>query len=479
MRVISILLFLNGIVGITLGSMMYGDISAATMIGAASSILSGIGFMIPAQKTEQESKEVLKTVGRKKKVIAIFAGVSVLFILLIVGFAIAGTGKGKVSHEEFLSEDQFQQLYTDTEPFIGYQVDFNARVFQDPDRTAKYLSFQVYADNDINRNTIVRLDDPNADINKGDIIHIVGQVHGIYKGKNIFGAVIKAPAIIARKVEKADYATAFAPTIKTINVAQKQDQNGFVINVEKVELAQKETRVYLKVTNESSDPIDFYGNSAVLIQDKKQFGELDSFESNYPEIKGDSIQPGVSTEGIVVFEPVNLDGDNFNAIFKGSSDNWEVRTKPFTFEIPLKRGIVPKTNESQSLTDSNTSVNGAINEELPTQIRELIGAHYYSDPNNSLNNVSVTITDNIAKGAININTLRDKVSLIEFSGEVVDGAIQAEFEDDGWGESGRIVLSLSEESATLDITVNENAESSGWGVYNSSYVFESNKDGGQ
>ena len=45
MKVIGILLILLGVVGIFMGLMMFGDIGIACLVGAVSSLLSGIGFL--------------------------------------------------------------------------------------------------------------------------------------------------------------------------------------------------------------------------------------------------------------------------------------------------------------------------------------------------------------------------------------------------------------------------------------------------
>lgn len=44
MKIIAILLIIVGVVGILMGSMMFGDIGLAAMIGAFAALLSGIGF---------------------------------------------------------------------------------------------------------------------------------------------------------------------------------------------------------------------------------------------------------------------------------------------------------------------------------------------------------------------------------------------------------------------------------------------------
>lgn len=50
MRIIGILLIIVGIVGILMGSIMFGDIGIACIVGALAALLSGVGFMIAAKK---------------------------------------------------------------------------------------------------------------------------------------------------------------------------------------------------------------------------------------------------------------------------------------------------------------------------------------------------------------------------------------------------------------------------------------------
>ncbi len=57
MKVIGILLLIVGIIGIILGSMMFGDIGIAAFIGAAGSVLSGIGFLQVAKITKTEKED--------------------------------------------------------------------------------------------------------------------------------------------------------------------------------------------------------------------------------------------------------------------------------------------------------------------------------------------------------------------------------------------------------------------------------------
>lgn len=46
MKIIAVILIIIGIIGLLMGSMMFGDIGIAAIIGASSALLSGIGFLI-------------------------------------------------------------------------------------------------------------------------------------------------------------------------------------------------------------------------------------------------------------------------------------------------------------------------------------------------------------------------------------------------------------------------------------------------
>ena len=50
MKVIGILLIIVGVLGLIMGGMMFGDIGIACIVGAATALLSGIGFLIAAKR---------------------------------------------------------------------------------------------------------------------------------------------------------------------------------------------------------------------------------------------------------------------------------------------------------------------------------------------------------------------------------------------------------------------------------------------
>lgn len=53
MRVIALLLFIVGIIGIVSSTIAFGDIGIACLIGGAAALLSGVGFWITAGRLKK------------------------------------------------------------------------------------------------------------------------------------------------------------------------------------------------------------------------------------------------------------------------------------------------------------------------------------------------------------------------------------------------------------------------------------------
>jgi hypothetical protein len=236
------------------------------------------------------------------------------------------------NNSSLLSKDEFKQMYSDPDKFKGRKVDFYAKIFQEPEKDENGTYIQAFADPDNSeQNTLIQVSDTKLDVKNDDIIHVVGTVEKKYTGKNGFGADVSAPVITATKVEKSDYGTAFDPATKTVTVNKEINQNGYVIQLNKVEFGTKNTRAYLTITNNSKEQIDFNSYDAKATQGSTQF-EVDSSNLNYPELKTE-ILPGIKEEGIVLFKPINPDGGNCSFIFTGSSENYELEFSPFTFNV--------------------------------------------------------------------------------------------------------------------------------------------------
>ncbi|QAV10670.1 DUF4352 domain-containing protein [Bacillus vallismortis] len=272
----------------------------------------------------------------RHKIITFILAIVVIIILANIGNsedsqASTTTGSDSKKSTKTVQKADIEKLYTNADQFKNYKVDLYVKVFdveQDDDGT--YL--QGYNNPEkLSKNTLIMSDDSDLDIKDDDIIHVVGTVKDKYDGENALGGSVSAPRIIADSIEKSDYATAFAPAQKTINVDKTQNQHGFALTLQKVELAEKETRLYVKIENKSQDEINFYDFNAKIIADNKQLERKDDL-SSYPKIQSE-ILPGVNTEGVIVFP--KIESKTAKIILEGSSENYDITINPFTFEVNL------------------------------------------------------------------------------------------------------------------------------------------------
>lgn len=233
--------------------------------------------------------------------------------------------------------NEFYLVCANPKEYKGRTVEFYGKVFVEPEKDSEGTYLQVFTlEQGSDGNTLVGIKDPNLDISQGNIVYVRGTVGDVQEGTNMFGANIQAPSILATLVEKSDYVTAFAPAIKVIEVNQEINQHGYSMTLERVEIAETETRAYLKIKNDSSSNIYFYSFDSVITQGADQISEEDNWEANYPEINSE-ILPGIVSEGIVTFGPINVEGENIKLVFEGSSDDYEVEFEPFIFECPLEQ----------------------------------------------------------------------------------------------------------------------------------------------
>jgi hypothetical protein len=270
------------------------------------------------------------------------------FIFAALSLSLAGCGEetsttdganeaaSEVSESKgtLLSADEFEKMFSDPKKYKGSKVEFYGRIFVEPERDSDGTYLQVFANNNSERNTIIMIEDPNVDVAMDDIIHVTGTVKDAFEGENAFGGVITAPMILADSIEKTDYQTAFAPAKQTIELNAEQNQHGYKLTVQKVELADQETRVYVQVANETNNKIYFYTFDAKLIANGKQLEEEMNYDANYPEVQSELL-PGVTTDGIIVFPALGEGVSTFQLYFEGSSDNWEINFEPFVFDVGM------------------------------------------------------------------------------------------------------------------------------------------------
>lgn len=224
--------------------------------------------------------------------------VGVLFTLLLAACGDSNSSNsesntdGKTGTEETNSKvitgEDIQKLYTDPKKFKGYQYDFVGKVFTTPEKDDDGVYLQVWADHENSElNTLVFYEDPLFEVQSDSYVKVSSTVKDVFEGENMLGGKVTAPIVSANSLEVLDYATAVAPTISTIEVNETIDQHGFLVKVEKIEIAKPHTRVYLSVTNNSEDNISFYQHNVKLVLDGRQLDEEYFYEADYPKLQSD------------------------------------------------------------------------------------------------------------------------------------------------------------------------------------------------
>ena len=230
-----------------------------------------------------------------------------------------------------LKDDELKSLYTTPDNYKYNCVEITGKVFAQPEYTDDGVALQMFQDyENSENNTIVYILDKDFKVKEGDYVKVIGIVGDTFLGENAFGGQVTAPTIAAREYSIVSYQDAVAPTTKSLDVNQTQTQFGYSITVQKVEYAETETRVYVKVDNQGSERFSLYSFNTKLTQNGKQYEEQMNWDAEYPEIQTDLLV-GNSTEGIIAFPPI--EEGSFTIIFEGQSDNWEEDLQPYTFDI--------------------------------------------------------------------------------------------------------------------------------------------------
>lgn len=271
----------------------------------------------------------------RKRIVAIV----MIFLMSAGSIACGGTDGAEPENDEkeYLSETEIANLFSDPESYKGKYVKLSGKIFNGPDTAENYVAYQAWHDAQNSTNDFVfGMENPEEDFNVDDYVIVDGRITGTFEGTNAFGTTIECPQIDAISIEKQSYMDAVVPTIKEITPENAvSEQNGISLKVDKIEFAEKETRVYLTETNASADKFSFSVYDIKITQNGQQISQdmssMSSYEGEYPELSYE-ILPNASSSGVLVFPPIDSSA-GFQIYAEGYSDNWELEFAPFTIDI--------------------------------------------------------------------------------------------------------------------------------------------------
>ena len=179
-----------------------------------------------------------------------------------------------------------------------------------------------------NRNIIVSYYKPNFSLQFTSYIKITGSLQNTVRTPENE----QTPIVIADKVEAiADPWSILAPSQFTVYPNNTVRQNSKVVHLEKVEFAEQETRLFVRLRNEGNSDDILVLAHPLGEQGTKEFREMSgSYRTALPPTI--QLQPYQEARAIVFLEPLNRK-KNYAAIVLGSSNDILMGQQPYTFNI--------------------------------------------------------------------------------------------------------------------------------------------------
>lgn len=224
--------------------------------------------------------------------------------------------------------NDYQQIVENPDEFVGAQGTLYGRVFN----VVEGLHIQIFLDLE-NNNQFVLKTTSSRDLVGGNYVKAEGEFTGLETFTNPFGGQVTAPAMDLKRIEKIDPLDAIsfmAPAIKTVEVNETINQQGFAVTLVRVKFTNNHTRLLLRVKNGTSDRVGLFTSDALAQQGSRQFETMPM-----PDVPGipSSILPSAEVVGVVFFEPLDIDVGNARFVFEGFSENFDITIEPFVFDV--------------------------------------------------------------------------------------------------------------------------------------------------
>ena len=269
-----------------------------------------------------------------KKIITYVVAALMVFSLSACGGS--SSASSTPTPKVYVSDEKVSSALSNPDDYKDQYIVLTGKIFnvigEDKDGNSQYQAYHDIENYD--QDFVFIVPAGGEKLNENDYVSVDGQILGKVSGENMLGSSVEALAINADTVTKLSFIDAVVPTISSIEPNMPIEQNGVTVSVDKVEFAEKETRVYVTETNNSADNFNLWTYEAAIIQNGTQINLSSSdsaYEGEYPEISS-SLLPGASSTGILVFDPVDST-QGFQITIPCSSDNYDLDMQPFVFDI--------------------------------------------------------------------------------------------------------------------------------------------------
>lgn len=259
--------------------------------------------------------------------------------LMLVACGGSGNSQG-YDAKNVITQEEFMTFITEKDyaSAEGKSVDFGGLVYMNSTTDEEFVYYSIQVEEDYGKEVVIKVAKGSETLKDGDFVKVSGYFLPKAEVEKIDDGYISFREVLVVEVdsfEKTDYQNAFAPTLKEYQLNLTEEQNGLKVTLEKIEFAEKETRLYVSADNGTDSKISIYSFDFVIIADGKNYEEARSnYIANYPDITT-SLYAGTKTEGIVAYDAIDFEKiDGFKVIVDSPySDNWDFDFEDFLFDI--------------------------------------------------------------------------------------------------------------------------------------------------
>lgn len=243
----------------------------------------------------------------------------VLFVFIILIGASGGTSKPSEKYRNISAEEvkqnaiknlNYEELFRNNSQYVGKTVHYIGKVVQTQENSNNSYTMRAnVTEKDYGLwEDDVFLNYQGERVLEDEIVEFWGEIKGVKKYSTVLGASRSIPEITVLQLQVLkDYVGGSTiPIKKTVEVGKTDTQHGFNVTLDKIELTDKQTRVWLTVKNNSKYKINFYTFSAKLVQGGKQL-EKESVFGQKQELPSEFL-PNVEAKGVIVFPIINETG---------------------------------------------------------------------------------------------------------------------------------------------------------------------------
>ena len=244
----------------------------------------------------------------------------VLFLFVLIIGASGGSNKPSEKYKNVSVEEikqntvenlNYEELFRNNSQYVGKIVHYVGKIIQAQENSNNSYTLRV---NVTEKEHGLWEDDlflnyEGERLLENEIVEFWGEVKGVKKYTTVLRTSRSIPEITVLHLEiLKDYVGGgTTPIKKTVEVGKTDTQHGFSVTLNKIELTDKQTRIWLTVKNDSKYKISFYTNSAKLVQSGKQFEREYVYEQKQ-ELPTEYL-PNVEAKGVIVFPAINETGN--------------------------------------------------------------------------------------------------------------------------------------------------------------------------